>query len=110
VYKRQRPARPAAWVPFRAGDSDASIARRGGLDNEVTEAQLILTHLAAEWHAPELNPGTVDGVHGPRSQAAVSAFKGRIRNLQRQLGQPVWPNVDAKVGPATIGVLRWWNR
>lgn len=106
------PAKPAPgerWQPIRPGDSDESIARRGGLHTEVTAVQMILTRLARLWSAPDLDPGPIDGKYGPRSQAAVSAFKRRIRALQQSTGQTPWPNVDAKVGPVTFGALRWWN-
>lgn len=101
--------RPERWQPIRPGDSDASIARRGGKRTEVTEVQMILTRLARLWGAQDLDPGPIDGEYGPRSQAAVSAFKRRIRALQQSTGQTPWPNVDAKVGPVTVGALRWWN-
>lgn len=97
------------WRPFRAGATDASLAAAGGFPNQVTEVQLILTHLAGAWDAPDLRPGPVDGIYGPRSQAAISAFKTRIIGLQRALGDDPWPSADSHVGPKTIGMLRWWN-
>jgi hypothetical protein len=97
------------WQPVRPGDSDASIARRGGLGTQVTEVQMILTRLARLWAAPELDPGGIDGEYGPRSQVAVRAYKARIRALQQSMGHAVWPNADEKIGKVTIGSLRWWN-
>lgn len=104
-----RPARPEVWQPIRPGDTDRSIANRGGMQREVTEVQLILTRLARLWDAPELNPGPLDGEYGPRSREAVRAYKRRIRALQKETGQTPWPNEDDKVGTITIGSLRWWN-
>lgn len=92
------------WTPIGPGASDFT---RGGHD--VAEVQIRLQILARRWKAPELDPGAVDGIHGPKSQAATSAFKRRIIGLQKATGQPLWPNTDAVIGPATIGMLRWWT-
>lgn len=91
------------WITFGPGDTDRSVMLRGGLGTEITEAQLILTHLG-------YRPGLVDGRYGPATQAAVTRFKRDVVNIQRATGQPVWPNTDSIVGPATIAGLRWWNQ
>ncbi|HRW40512.1 MAG TPA: CHAP domain-containing protein [Microthrixaceae bacterium] len=104
------PPRAERWLPFHPGATDASIAARGGFRTEVTEVQMILKRLAGVWGAPDVDPGPVDGVYGPRSQAAVRAYKRRIRALQELTGQKLWPNTDENVGPVTVGSLRWWNQ
>lgn len=102
------PLSPRKWIGFHAGATDATVAKAGGLDHEVTEAQLLLTAVADRWNASTIDPGGVDGAYGPRSQSAVREFKVRIISMQRSAGQTVWPNADANVGPQTIGMLRWW--
>ena len=92
------------WTPIFPGADDRT---RGGHD--VAEAQIRLQVLAARWHAPDVDPGGVDGIHGPRMAKAIEAFKRRIQGLQRATGQPVWPSTDPIIGPATIGMLRWWT-
>lgn len=91
------------WKPFRPGATDRSVYAAGGLDNEVTELQLILKALGY-YH------GKVDGIYGPVSGAATSAFKRAHIALQKMTGQrPVWPNTDRNVGYLTIAGARWWN-
>lgn len=92
------------WSVIFPGHDDRT---RGGHD--VAEAQIRLQILAARWKAPDLDPGTVDGVYGPRSQAATRAFKRRIIGLQKMTNQDPWPNDDPIIGPATLGMLRWWT-
>ena len=93
----------ARWIPVQAGDTNATIRARGGLDNEVTEPQLILAHLG-------YRPGPVDGTYGAGSQAAMVRFKRQVIAIQRATHQAVWPNADPYIGPRTIAMLRWWNR
>ena len=97
------------WLPIQPGDTDRTIAARGGADNEVSELQLRLEALARSWRADDLRPGPIDGDNGDRTQRAVSAFKRRIIALQVATGQPAWPNSDALVGTLTIAMLRWWT-
>lgn len=92
----------ARWVPFGAGETNATITGRGGLPFEVSEVQLILTRLG-------FNPGTVDGRYGPSTQAAMARFKAAVIKIQKATGQAPWPNTDPYVGPKTIATLRWWN-
>lgn len=99
------------WKPFGPGDFDGvngPIYKRGGYDNEVAEVQIRLKKLASRWKAPDLDPGTIDGIYGPASREAVSAFKRRIIKIQNDTGQTPWPNTDDKVGSRTIGMVRWW--
>lgn len=104
-----KPSKPPKWIPFKAGDSDKSIFRAGGMDNEVSELQLRLSALSESWKNPRLDPGAIDGDYGPKSQAAVKEFKRRVIDLQRLTKQPVWPNTDTVVGEKTIAMLRWWT-
>lgn len=100
------PARPAvvpAWHSFAAGATDETIRRSGGLGHQVSEVQLMLTALGYD-------VGKVDGAYGPRTQAAVRAFKRWVQGIQRAKGGTVWPNDDTNVGPHTIAMLRWWNK
>lgn len=102
-----QPAKPRSWQTIRPGDTDQSVYAKGGPDNEVSEVQIRLAKLAARWHSPVLNPGKVDGRYGNKGQAAVVAFKRKIRSLQRLTGQAEWPNADPLVGQATIDMLRF---
>lgn len=96
------PARPGVWKTFKAGDTDESIVARGGLDNEVSEVQIRLKKLG-------FYTGAIDGDYGPKSQAAIVAFKRHIIALQKAQGKKPWPNADSKVGKATLNMLRWWT-
>lgn len=84
------------WSVIRPGADDRV---RGGHD--VAEVQWILRILGH-------HEVVIDGIYGPVSQAAVSAFKGDIIAMQIAGGAPPWPNTDSVVGPATISMLRWW--
>ncbi len=106
-----RPSGPghASWQPIRPGDTDQTIAARGGYDNEVSELQIRLHALAASWGDPALEPGPVDGDYGPTSQAAVVRFHRRILALQQATHQPLWPSPDRLIGPKKRDMLRWWT-
>ena len=97
-----RPARPAMWLPIHPGDTEATIVARGGHDNEIAELQLRLA-------ARGFYTGKIDGIHGPRTQAAVQSFKRWVIALQHATGQKTWPNDSPTVGPLTIAMLRWWT-
>jgi len=103
------------WIPLglpKAGGqylTDRIIYDRGGEDVEVTEVELILTHLAEKWNDPLMNPGKINGTYGAADGHAVSAFKRRMIDLQKFTGQLPWPNADAGVGTNTIAALRFWN-
>lgn len=97
-------ASPHKWTAITPGADDRA---RGGHD--VAEAQIRLQVIAAHWKAPDVDPGVVDGRHGPRSCSAVSAFKKRIIGIQKATGQKTWPSTDPIIGPATIAMLRWWS-
>lgn len=99
-----------AWRPINPGDTDASIAKAGGLTNEVSEIQQILTHLKDRWKNKAFDPKGVNGTYGPSTQAAISAFKARIIEMQKANGSTPWPNTDAIVGKRTISSLRWWDQ
>lgn len=71
---------------------------------------MMLDALANRWGDATLHPGPVDGVYGPRTAAAVGAFKRRIIALQKATHQTPWPNDDAIIGPATYGALEFWVR
>lgn len=96
---------PFTWSPFRPGQRDNGVTR----DHRVAELQIRLSILRKSWDAPDLDPGTVDGMYGPNTAEAVRAFKRRIIALQRLTGQDTWPNTDPIVGPNTIAMLRWWT-
>jgi len=97
------------WRAIHPGDSDALIAAFGGEGHEVSEVQLILTALASKLNLPALNPGPLDGIYGPRSQEAVSAFKSFCIAMQKLSGQLPWQYTDPIVGTNTIAALRFWN-
>lgn len=84
------------WSIIRPGADDRV---RGGHD--VAEVQWILRILGHDEVA-------IDGIYGPETEAAVSAFKSDIIAMQLGAGLPRWPNTDGIVGPATIAMLRWW--
>lgn len=92
----------ARWVPFTVGETNATIAGRGGLAFEVSEIQLILKHLG-------FDPGGIDGRYGTGTARAMARFKAEVIKIQRATHQAVWPNTDPYVGPKTIAALRWWN-
>lgn len=98
----EHPHKPGQWVPFHAGDTDATIMSRGGLDNEIAEVQIRLMKR-------KLYAGPVDDDYGPDTQAAVQAFKRQIIAMQKATGQVPWPNADSGVGARTIDMLRWWT-
>jgi len=77
------PAGPAA-----AGQGDPSLVRQGDTGPAVQEIQARLAAMG-------LNPGSVDGVFGPQTAAAVVAF-------QRAAGL----STDGIVGPETLAKLR----
>lgn len=98
------------WIPFGPNfTTDQAITTKNGELVEVTEVQMILTALAHDWHAPELDPGPIDGQYGPRSQAAIRGFKRRMIVLQHATGQQAWPSTDATVNGNVIAALRFWN-
>lgn len=98
------------WMPFGPSfTTDQAITSKGGELVEVTEVQMILTALAADWHAPDLDPGPIDGQYGTRSQAAVSAFKRRMIVLQHATKQLPWPDTKPSVNGNVIAALRFWN-
>ena len=49
------------------------------------------------------NPGTIDGVFGPNSQAAARAFQNHVDHIP----SPAGLTVDGSVGPRTWPWLRW---
>jgi hypothetical protein len=98
------PGRLVRWVGFAADRIQPPAARPF-----VVETQTRLRDLSRTWRAPDLDPLAVDGLTGPETAAAVSAFKRRIIDLQRATHQATWPNVDTWVGDATIAMLRWWT-
>lgn len=83
------------WSVIKLGADDRV---RGGHD--VAEVQWILKILG--------HPVTIDGIYGPQTAAAVTAFKVDIITMQIAGGATPWPNTDSVVGPATISMLRWW--
>jgi hypothetical protein len=98
------------WVTIEPGDTDAEIYAKGGRDNEVAETQWRLTDLSARLDKPEMNPGPIDGVYGPRSQEAIEQYKQWVIRWQKSLGVPHWQEpVNANVGEKAISVLRFWT-
>jgi hypothetical protein len=102
------------WVQIGPGDYDGvngNVYKRGGYNNEVAEAQIRLKNLAGRgWTG--CDPGTIDGVFGgsgSRTSLASIAFHKKIQQIQRDMGQPVWPQATPVIGPLKIGMLRWWT-
>lgn len=97
------PAKPVRrkWLQVSPGIKDPDLAFFGGFDNQVAEVQLRL-------NAARFGPLEVDGVFGPKSQAAAKAWKDSWRDFQRYVGQTPWPDDDTPdIGPKAIAALRW---
>lgn len=108
-WAQPKPPKASVWVAIFDGNTDASLAAKGGFPHEVTEVQARLAAMAASVKDPSLDPHGADGIHGPNSQRAVNAFKRRVIAMQHAHGLPVWPNADSTVGQRTIDMLRFLN-
>ena len=97
------------WKTFNKGHTDSYVRKAGGQDAEVTQYQSFLLWISARFNLPDLNPGKVDGINGPKSQAAWIAFQKWVVGMQRAFKQAVWPPpYDTKVTQYKMDVLRFW--
>lgn len=103
----QQSLTPAKWVPFRPGDTRASIIAKGGLDNEIAEVQIRLKALG--YYGTKGDWSDIDNDYGPKSQAGVKKFHADIVALQVAYGQTPWGAPDANVGPKKIAMLRFFT-
>lgn len=107
--------KPRQWLTLHQGDTDESIAKRNGMEFEVTEAQLILKALSIRWKDKTLDPGAVDGDYGPIMAKAVAAFQKRqskfVKDFKLEGATTFWkgPFPGKAFSGHTIAALRWWN-
>lgn len=94
--------KPFVELPF------THTIRVGETGNLVTEMQNLLKWDAAFQARPAWNPGTIDGQYGPKTLAALRAFKTDINHMNEVAHQPhFFTVVDDQYGPRTRGMLRW---
>jgi peptidoglycan hydrolase-like protein with peptidoglycan-binding domain len=114
-------AQPGEAPPQRVATADASVQatcnystvnRRGfaghysGVTQEPSTTQVTSAGLEAQCllvRYGDYDPGPIDGVFGPRSQAATRAFQAEM-NAAFAAGL----SVDGMVGPQTWPWLRWY--
>lgn len=112
-FKKPGSTKPRQFLPFGKGTTDESIAARGGMEFQVTEHQLILKALSIRWRDPKLDPGSVDGEYGDRTEAATKRFQERHAAFLRDNKHPdyqFWRGpFTGFTGGRTIAAERWWN-
>lgn len=99
-----RPARvpPVLTHTLTPGDPDAPM---------VKVLQVYLIAFAHKYQADDVDPGYPDGVFGPKTAAAVVAFKERITAIQETYHQALtFTEINSAVGPVTLNTLMWWVR
>ncbi len=75
----------------------------------VAEAQRLLRRIAAKHDVPAIDPGSPDGQFGPKTAAAVTAFKAWVTTVETGSGKPkTFPDTTPSIGPVTFGALQFW--
>lgn len=101
------------WLPMGKGETDASLYAKGGLDNQVSEHQLILKALSIRWGDKALDPGAIDGKYGSGTEKATKRFQERHSGFLRDVKHPdykFWRGpFTGYCGGRTIAAERWWN-
>lgn len=71
--------------------------------------QQLLKWQSVRHHAPDQDPGLIDGQYGPRTAAAYLAFeRGVNAALVHTHQKPWWDPVSTGLGPRGLGMLTWW--
>jgi hypothetical protein len=74
------------------------------------EAQCLLLAASQNWGRSDFNPGHIDGIFGPHSQAAAKAFQSFANSETAALtGRNPRISVDGAVGPQTWPLLRFYS-